>query len=123
MMVFDYIMKGSVSAMMVLEAVLIWLACHFVGDFAFQSAWMSANKGKSWEINTYHAATYTAMFALFARGATPAALGVIFLTHFFIDPLKARYNLIKPIWVDQALHFIVIFALLAVHFAFPGSLF
>ena len=106
----------------VLSLVLIWLACHFVGDFAFQSAWMSANKGKSWEINAYHAATYTAVFVLFAR-ATPAAIGVIAITHFFIDPLKARYQIIKPIWVDQALHFIVIFALLALYFAFPDSIF
>lgn len=106
----------------VLSLVLIWLACHFVGDFAFQSGWMSANKGKSWEINAYHAATYTAVFVLFAR-ATPAAIAFIFITHFFIDPLKSRYNIIKPIWVDQALHFIVIFALLALYFAFPHSIF
>jgi len=106
----------------VLTAVLIWLACHFVGDFAFQSGWMSENKGKSWEVNAYHAATYTAVFVLFAR-ATPAAIALIFLTHFFIDPLKTRYHLIKPIWVDQALHFIVIFALLALQFAFPNSIF
>ncbi len=106
----------------VLAAVLIWLACHFIGDFAFQSEWMSMNKGKSWEINFYHAATYTAVFVLFAR-ATPAAIAVIFITHFIIDPLKTRYRVIKPIWVDQALHFIVIFALLALQFAFPNSLF
>ena len=107
---------------MVLELVLIWLACHFIGDFAFQSTWMSANKGKSWEVNAYHAATYTAVFVLFAR-ATPLDIALIFITHFVIDPLKTRYNVIKPIWVDQALHFIVIFALLAAHFAFPGSAF
>ncbi len=106
----------------VLAAVLIWLACHFVGDFAFQSGWMSANKGKSWEVNFYHAATYTAVFVLFAR-ATPAAIVVIFITHVIIDPLKTRYHLIKPIWVDQALHFIVIFALLALQFGFPDSIF
>ncbi len=108
--------------MQVLYAVLIWLACHFLGDFAFQSTWMAANKGKSWEVNFYHAATYTAVFVLFAR-ATPAAIAVIFLSHVIIDPLKTRYNIIKPIWVDQALHFIVIFALLAVQFAFPASIF
>ena len=106
----------------VLAAVLIWLACHFIGDFAFQSEWMSMNKGKSWEINFYHAATYTAVFVLFAR-ATPAAIAVIFITHFIIDPLKTRYKVIKPIWVDQALHFIVIFALLALQFAFSDSIF
>jgi hypothetical protein len=105
-----------------LVLVLIWLACHFMGDFAFQSDWMSANKGKSWEVNVYHAATYTAVFVLFAR-ATPATIAAIFITHFLIDPLKTRYHVIKPIWVDQALHFVVIFALLALYFAFPGSIF
>ncbi len=29
------------------STLLIWLACHFVGDFAFQSTWMSMEKGKS----------------------------------------------------------------------------
>lgn len=108
--------------MNVVASVLIWLACHFLGDFAFQSSWMSSNKGKSWEVNFYHAATYTAPFVLFAR-ATPAAIAVIFITHVIIDPLKTRYNIIKPIWVDQALHFIVIFALLALQYAFPHSIF
>ncbi len=108
--------------MSALSTVLIWLACHFIGDFAFQSTWMAANKGKSWEVNFYHAATYTAVFVLFAR-ATPAAIAVIFLTHAIIDPLKTRYNLIKPIWIDQALHFIVIFALLALQVAYPDSIF
>ncbi len=34
-----------------IPTLLIWLACHFVGDFAFQSTWMSTEKGKSWEVN------------------------------------------------------------------------
>ena len=45
-----------------ISTLLIWLACHFVGDFAFQSTWMSVEKGKSWEVNFYHCATYTAVF-------------------------------------------------------------
>src|SRR6266852_3184983 len=36
-----------------LSTLLIWLACHFVGDFAFQSTWMIVEKGKSWEVNFY----------------------------------------------------------------------
>jgi len=44
-----------------ISTLLIWLACHFVGDFAFQSTWMSVEKGKSWEVNFYHCATYTAV--------------------------------------------------------------
>jgi hypothetical protein len=90
---------------------LIWLACHFVGDFAFQSSWMSMEKGKSWEINFYHSATYTATFILFAHPSL-LAIAVLFGTHFIIDPLKSRYKLIGPIWVDQALHILTIVLIL-----------
>ncbi len=65
---------------------LVWLACHFVGDFAFQSTWMSVEKGKSWEVNFYHCATYTAVFVLFAHASILAA-AILFGTHFVVDPL------------------------------------
>jgi hypothetical protein len=97
-----------------LAALLIWLACHFVGDFAFQSAWMTIEKGKSWEVNFYHGATYTAPFLLFAH-CTPFAAFVIFATHIVIDPLKARYKIVGPIWVDQLLHLAVILVILELH--------
>ncbi len=94
-----------------LQTLLIWLACHFIGDFAFQSAWMSMEKGKSWEINFYHCATYTAVFVLFAH-ASSLAIVILLCTHFVIDPLKARYKLIGPIWLDQFLHILTIFIIL-----------
>jgi hypothetical protein len=89
----------------------IWLACHFVGDFAFQSTWMSLEKGKSWEVNFYHCATYTAVFVLFAQ---PTLLAILLLlaTHFVIDTLKARYKVIGPIWLDQLLHIVTILLIL-----------
>jgi hypothetical protein len=95
-------------------ALLIWLACHFVGDFAFQSGWMTIEKGKSWEVNAYHAATYTAPFLLFAH-CTPLAAAALFGSHIIIDPLKARYKIVGPIWVDQLLHFAVIVVILELH--------
>jgi hypothetical protein len=94
---------------------LAWLACHFVGDFAFQSSWMSIEKGKSWEINFYHSATYTAPFILFAHPSL-LATAVLFGAHFIIDPLKARYKLIGPIWLDQALHILTILLILCLKF-------
>lgn len=90
-----------------LQVLLVWLACHFIGDFAFQSAWMSMEKGKSWEVNFYHAATYTAVFIIWAH-SSPLATAVIFGAHVVVDPLKARYKLIGPIWLDQLLHVITI---------------
>ncbi|MBO0779193.1 MAG: DUF3307 domain-containing protein [Ktedonobacteraceae bacterium] len=90
---------------------LIWLACHFIGDFAFQSTWMSIEKGKSWEVNFYHCATYTAVFVLFAHPSM-LAIFLLFATHFVVDALKARYKLIGPIWLDQLLHILTILLIL-----------
>ncbi len=88
------------------------IACHFIGDFPFQNQWFIAEKGKSWEVNFYHAFTYAAVFLLF--GCAPLQALVLGLTHFIIDPLKARWNLIPYIWIDQLLHFLVIVILFAI---------
>lgn len=102
----------SVSVVLTrLSPLLIWLACHFIGDFAFQSAWMSVEKGKSWEVNFYHCATYTATFVLFARPTTNAVIALL-CTHFVFDALKARYKVIRTIWLDQLLHIATILAIL-----------
>jgi hypothetical protein len=90
---------------------LTWVACHFVGDFAFQSTWMSVEKGKSWEVNFYHCATYAAVFILFAHPSL-LAIAILFGTHFVVDPLKSRYHVIGPIWVDQLLHILTILLIL-----------
>ena len=97
-----------------ISTLLILLACHFVGDFAFQSTWMSIEKGKSWEVNFYHAATYTAVFVLFAHSSV-LATAVLFGAHVIVDPLKARYRLIGPIWLDQLLHIVTIVLILWLH--------
>jgi uncharacterized protein DUF3307 len=94
-----------------LSPLLIWLACHFVGDFAFQSTWMSVEKGKSWEVNFYHCATYTATFVLFAHPSINAVI-ILLCTHFIVDALKARYRVIRSIWLDQLLHIVTIIAIL-----------
>ena len=40
-----------------------------------------------------------------------AQITVILVSHFFIDPLKSRWGIIKTIWEDQVLHYIVLAAL------------
>ncbi len=97
------------------STLLLWLACHFVGDFAFQSTWMSMEKGKSWEVNFYHCATYTATFVLFAHPSLVATV-LILVTHYIVDTLKARYKVIGPIWLDQLLHALTIMLILALKF-------
>lgn len=105
----------TVLAGIPLQVLLVWLACHFVGDFAFQSAWMSMEKGKSWEVNFYHGATYTAVFVLFAHSSL-LATAVILGAHLIVDPLKARYKIIGPIWLDQLLHIATILLVLWLKF-------
>ena len=85
---------------------LIALACHFIGDYPLQSEWFVNMKGKSWEVNFYHAATYTALFVL--MGATQIQAAILCVSHFCIDPLKARWGLVKTIWQDQLLHGVVL---------------
>jgi hypothetical protein len=91
-------------------------ALHFIGDFAFQSTWMAMEKGKSWEVLTYHVATYTAPFTLLMalpeNGTTPIGLAVLTVTHFLEDAAKGRWGLIKSIWLDQAIHVAVLAILL-----------
>lgn len=92
---------------------MLWLAVgHFIGDFPFQSEWMITQKGKSWEVNLYHALVYTATIFVIGRIAgfsLPLSAGIILLiSHFLIDPLKARWGIVKHIWLDQILHFVVL---------------
>lgn len=95
-----------------MEKILWLLAGHLLGDFPFQSDWMRQNKGVSWEINTYHALVYTATMMVVAQIGgiyLPAsALVLFFISHFLIDPLKARWKVVKNIWTDQLIHFAVI---------------
>ncbi len=97
-----------------IETILWLIAGHFIGDCAFQTEWLSSQKGKSWEINAYHALVYTATIFVVAKigGVTLSclALALVVSSHFVIDPLKARWAIIKPIWLDQLLHLVVLLA-------------
>ncbi len=91
-----------------METLLLLLACHFIGDIALQTEWLAEGKGKSWEINFYHVAVYLAVFILFGPELSLSSLGIIFISHFLIDPLKSRWGVIKYIWQDQILHILVL---------------
>lgn len=66
------------------------LVAHAVGDYILQSDWMADNKTKSSYAAALHAITYTFPFLFIT--ASPLALLVICVTHFFIDRFRlARY--------------------------------
>lgn len=93
---------------MELELFILLLSAHFIGDFAFQSSWVGLEKGKSWEINLYHALTYTATFILFRIALSPLSLLILAVSHFLIEPLKSRWGILKYIWQDQLLHIAIL---------------
>lgn len=65
------------------------IVAHLVGDYILQSHWMATEKTKSGFAATVHAFCYTLPFALIA---SPIALILIFVTHFFVDRFRlARF--------------------------------
>jgi hypothetical protein len=90
--------------------ILVAIACHFVGDFPFQPDWMASNKGTNYEILLYHCLTYASVFVLWGGASWGQAL-ILLGSHFIIDMLKARWGIVKKIWVDQILHMLVIMGL------------
>ena len=91
-----------------MDQLLLAIAAHFVGDFAFQNDWMAKKKIESQEVVFYHAATYTAAFVLFRVGLSLPALGIIITSHLIIDSWTSRQGADKRIWQDQILHVLVI---------------
>jgi len=70
--------------------VITQLFLHVVGDYVIQSNWMAQEKTKSHIPALAHALTYSIPFAFLTQ--SPAALGIIFGTHFIIDRWRlARY--------------------------------
>lgn len=92
---------------------MLWLlAGHFLGDFSFQPDWMAEQKGESWEITAYHALIHAAVVLVVVKiggfELSSLAIAVLIVCHFFIDPLKSRWKLIKSIWLDQLLHIAIL---------------
>lgn len=92
------------------DTLIFMVAIHFIADFPFQGDWLGTQKSKSWELMVYHCLIYAGVFVVFG-GVETVYAAILFASHLAIDSLKARWKLIKPIWVDQLLHIAVILAL------------
>lgn len=77
---------------------IVFLLCHFVGDFSLQSDWMSKNKGSKTLPCLVHVLIYTFVFALFMTTSWKALL-FIGATHFIFD----RFTIIlrRLIWLKN----------------------
>lgn len=88
----------------ILHTLLILVFCHLVGDYVLQSNFLATTKGENWYHLFVHCALYCLPFFI-AFGLT-WQLAFIFMTHLFIDPLKARYGIINYT-DDQFFHYLV----------------
>lgn len=63
------------------------LLAHLVGDYLFQNRWMALNKHKETWICGLHSIIY-ALSAFIFTGWPFWKIGVVYLTHFYIDYFK-----------------------------------
>lgn len=93
----------NVASMTTFQLLVTLVMCHLVGDYVFQSNFIATTKGENWYHLFVHCALYTLPF-LIVFGFTWHAI-TIFMIHLYVDPLKARYNVISyPL--DQIIHYL-----------------
>jgi hypothetical protein len=88
-----------------IELLLKLVFCHLVGDYVLQSDFIAKSKGENWYHLFVHCVLYCLPFYV-VFGFTWDLL-FIFLTHIYIDALKARYKLIDYT-ADQIMHYLIL---------------
>ena len=84
------------------ETIIKLIICHLLGDYFFQSAFLSDTKGSNWYHLFVHCVLYGVPFYLCFGLCWQ--LAVIVGLHFIIDAAKARYHKISYV-TDQVLHY------------------
>ena len=97
-----------------MEKIIQLLFCHLVGDYVLQSPYLAETKGKDW----YHLFVHCSLYCLpfYICFGLEQRIMLLFLSHFGIDSLKARYNRIG-FAIDQILHY----AVLSIYLSIPLS--
>lgn len=78
--------------------------CHLLGDYPLQQDFIAKTKGENWYHLFVHCALYCVPFAV-VYGIDYKLLA-LFVSHFIIDALKARYKMISYA-DDQILHYVI----------------
>jgi hypothetical protein len=87
-----------------IKILILIIFCHLIGDYVLQCDFIAKTKGENWYRLFVHCALYCVPFYL-TFGLT-WQLGLIFISHMIIDPLKARYKKIAYTQ-DQILHYLI----------------
>ena len=91
-----------------MSKLIIIIFCHLVGDYVLQQEFIAKAKSSSWYHLFVHCALYCVPFAVIYN--IDYRLYILFISHFIIDMLKARYNLLNYLDV-QFLHYTFAIAL------------
>ena len=76
---------------------IMFLLCHFVGDYFLQTDWMALNKGRNYWNCFVHVLIYTACFLVLTTSWR--ALLFIGITHFIFD--RWHFIIKRTIWVKN----------------------
>ncbi len=91
-----------------MSKLIIIIFCHLIGDYPLQQDFIARTKGSNWYHLFVHCALYCIPFAVVYD--IDYRLLVLFVSHFIIDALKARYEAIDYAF-DQFLHYANAFVL------------
>ena len=88
-----------------LEKTIQLFFCHLLGDYVLQTPYIAETKRK----NSYHMFVHCSLycFPFYLCFGLDQRILLVFLSHFLIDTLKARYDRISVI-MDQTLHYMVL---------------
>lgn len=88
-----------------ITTILILLMCHCIGDYVLQIDFLAKTKGSNLYHLFVHCILYLVPFAMVF--GTDWRLGILFVSHFIIDILKAKYQKINYV-TDQILHYAIL---------------
>jgi hypothetical protein len=86
-----------------IETILILIACHLIGDYVLQCDYIATSKGTNWYHMFVHCFLYCVPFCIVF--SIDYRIVLLFITHIFIDSLKARYKKINYV-EDQVMHYL-----------------
>ena len=87
------------------KLLFILVVCHLIGDYCLQSDFIAKTKGQNWYHLFVHCALYVVPFYVVFGWCWQ--LGIIFVSHMIVDPLKSRYYKISYC-LDQIIHYVVL---------------
>lgn len=82
--------------------------CHVVGDYILQQDFIAKTKGENWYHLFIHCVLYVVPFRVIF--GIDWRLAVLFVTHFIVDAMKARYKMVDY-FTDQIIHYETAFVL------------